>query len=331
MEELIVEDMWCSVQGDDVFVGQVVVSVVYDVDEQVCNLIGWWQIYDQFVVGCFVGMLIELLFDMMKLFCELISYLLCQVCEVCGDVYWFGILFVCDGLVCVDVCCIGFGVFVFWFGNVEFELVMFVQFLIYGVVVCGDVLCCYVEDVECCVFDEWLFMQCVMQVGDVWFVWLCVLFGCWFDGVVVMVGLLFDVQCDDLQVEVLVVLFDVCVQLVDDGSGGVLLMCCWFVDQVCDYVFVYCMCLVGVFELCEQLYVSWCMLQYCFQDVFGMVFVIYLCMLWLNGVWCDLCGCVVGLVQDVVEVWGFWYFSQFVIDYWCLFGKWLLEMLCDCV
>lgn len=45
---------------------------------------------------------------------------------MCGDVYWFGILFVCDGLVCVDVCCIGFGVFVFWFGNVEFELVMFV-------------------------------------------------------------------------------------------------------------------------------------------------------------------------------------------------------------
>lgn len=282
-EEPTAEDTRRSAQGDDAFAGQAVVSVAHDADEQARNLIGWRQTYDQLAAGRFVGTLTELPLDTMKLFRESTSHLLRQACEVRGDAYWFGIPLVCDGSARVDACRIGPGALAFRPGNVEFELVTPAQFSIYGVVVRGDVLRRYAEDVERRALDERLFTQRVMQVGDARLARLCALLGRRLDGAVAMAGPLPDAQRDDLQAEVLAALFDACAQPADDGSGGAPSTRRWLVDQARDYVLAHRTRPVGVPELCEQLHVSRRTLQYCFQDVLGMAPATYLRTLRLNG------------------------------------------------
>ncbi|NIF46109.1 AraC family transcriptional regulator, partial [Burkholderia sp. Tr-862] len=177
MAEPTAEDTRCSAQGDDALAGQAVVSVAHDADEQARNLIGWRQTYDQLAAGRFVGTLTELPLDTMKLFRESTSHLLRQACEVRGDAYWFGIPLVSDGTARVDACRIGPGALAFRPGNVEFELLTPAQFSIYGVVVRGDVLRRYAEEVEHRALDERLFTQHVIQVGDTRLARLCALLG----------------------------------------------------------------------------------------------------------------------------------------------------------
>ncbi|WP_175969852.1 helix-turn-helix domain-containing protein [Burkholderia sp. BCC0322] len=328
-EEPTAEDTRRSAQGDDALAGQAVVSVAHDADEQARNLIGWRQTYDQLAAGRFVGTLTELPLDTMKLFRESTSHLLRQACEVRGDAYWFGIPLVCDGTARVDACRIGPGALAFRPGNVEFELVTPAQFSIYGVVVRGDVLRRYAEEVERRALDERLFTQRVMQVGDARLARLCALLGRRLDGAVAMAGPLADAQRDDLQAEVLAALFDVCAQPADDAAGRAPSMRRWIVEQARDYVLAHRTRPVGVPELCEQLHVSRRTLQYCFQDVLGMAPATYLRTLRLNGARRDLCGRAAGSVQDVAEAWGFWHLSQFATDYRRLFGKRPSETLRD--
>ncbi|CAG9245261.1 MULTISPECIES: helix-turn-helix domain-containing protein [Burkholderia] len=321
MAEPTAEDTRCSAQGDDALAGQAVVSVAHDADEQARNLIGWRQTYDQLAAGRFVGTLTELPLDTMKLFRESTSHLLRQACEVRGDAYWFGIPLVSDGTARVDACRIGPGALAFRPGNVEFELLTPAQFSIYGVVVRGDVLRRYAEEVEHRALDERLFTQRVIQVGDTRLARLCALLGRRLDGAAAVGGPLPDAQRDDLQAEVLAALFDACAQPADDGVGGAPSTRRWIVEQAREYVLAHRTRPVGVPELCEQLHVSRRTLQYCFQDVLGMAPATYLRTLRLNGARRDLCGRAAGSVQDVAEAWGFWHLSQFATDYRRLFGK----------
>ncbi|MBF5012292.1 helix-turn-helix domain-containing protein [Burkholderia pseudomultivorans] len=321
-DEPTAEDTRRSALGDDAPAGQAVVSVAHDADEQARNLIGWRQTYDQLAAGRFVGTLTELPLDTMKLFRESTSHMLRQACEVRGDAYWFGIPVANDGTARVDAYRIGPGALAFRPGNVEFELLTPAQFSIYGVVVRGDVLRRYAEQVERRALDEQRFArQRVMQVGDARLARLCALLGRRLDGAAAGDGPLPDAQRDDLQAEVLAALFDVCAQPGDDGGGAAPSTRRWIVEQARDYVLAHRTRPVGVPELCEQLHVSRRTLQYCFQDVLGMAPATYLRTLRLNGARRDLCGRAAGSVQDVAEAWGFWHLSQFATDYRRLFGK----------
>ncbi|AOK15259.1 AraC family transcriptional regulator [Burkholderia cepacia] len=314
------EDTRRNAQGDDALAGQAVVSVAHDADEQARNLIGWRQTYDQLAAGRFVGTLTELPLDTMKLFRESTSHLLRQACEVRGDAYWFGIPLVSDGTARVDACRIGPGALAFRPGNVEFELVTPAQFSIYGIVVRGDVLRRYAEEVEHRALDERLFTQRVMQVGDARLARLCALLGRRLDDAAAAAPLS-DPLRNDLQAEVLAALFDVCALPADGAAGTALSRRRRIVEQARDYVLAHRTRPVGVPELCEQLHVSRRTLQYCFQDVLGMAPATYLRTLRLNGARRDLCGRAAGSVQDVAEAWGFWHLSQFATDYRRLFGK----------
>ncbi|AJY05486.1 helix-turn-helix domain-containing protein [Burkholderia vietnamiensis] len=323
------ENTRCSAQGDDALAGQAVVSVAHDADEQARNLIGWRQTYDQLAAGRFVGTLTELPLDTMKLFRESTSHLLRQACEVRGDAYWFGIPLANDGNARVDACRIGPGALAFRPGNVEFELLTPAQFSIYGVVVRGDVLRRYAEEVEHRALDERLFAQRVIQVGDARLARLCALLGQRLDGAAAAGGPLADAQRDDLQAGVLAALFDACAQPADDGVGSAPSTRRWIVEQAREYVLAHRTRPVGVPELCEQLHVSRRTLQYCFQDVLGMAPATYLRTLRLNGARRDLCGRAAGSVQDVAAAWGFWHLSQFATDYRRMFGKRPSETLRD--
>ncbi|AYY98776.1 helix-turn-helix domain-containing protein [Burkholderia multivorans] len=285
-DEPTAEDTQRSAHGDDASAGQAVVSVAHDADEQARNLIGWRQTYDQLAAGRFVGTLTELPLDTMKLFRESTSHVLRQACEVRGDAYWFGIPLAGDGTARVDACRIGPGALAFRPGNVEFELLTPAQFSIYGVVVRGEVLRRYAEQVEHRALDERLFAQRVIRIGDARLARLCALLGRRLD-----------------------------------GSGAAPSTRRWIVEQARDYVLAHRTRPVGVPELCEQLHVSRRTLQYCFQDVLGMAPASYLRALRLNGARRDLCGRAAGSVQDVAEAWGFWHLSQFATDYRRLFGK----------
>ncbi|KWC38967.1 AraC family transcriptional regulator [Burkholderia ubonensis] len=324
------EDTQRSAQGSDVPAGQAVVSVAHDADEQARNLIGWRQTYDQLAAGRFVGTLTELPLDTMKLFRESTSHMLRQACEVRGDAYWFGIPLVRDGAARVDAHRIEAGALAFRPGNVEFELLTPAQFSIYGVVVRGDVLRRYAEQVERCGLDDRLPAQSVMQVGEARLTRLCALLGARLDDAAAAAPLS-DPLRNDLQAEVLAALFDVCALPADGAAGTALSRRRRIVEQARDYVLAHRSRPVGVPELCEQLHVSRRTLQYCFQDVLGMAPATYLRTLRLNGARRDLCGRAVGSVQDVAEAWGFWHLSQFATDYRRMFGKRPSETLRDSV
>jgi len=315
------EDTRRSANGAETPDGRAVVSVAHDADEQARNLIGWRQTYDQLAAGRFVGTLTELPLDTMKLFRETTSHLLRQACEVRGDAYWFGIPLVRDGGARVDACRIGAGALAFRPGNVEFELLTPAQFSIYGVVVRGEVLRRYAEQVERCGLDERLPAQSVVQVGEARLTRLCALLGRRLDDAASAGAPLADAERNDLQAGVLAALFDVCAPSAEGAAGAAPSRRRRIVEQARDYVLAHRTRPVGVPELCEQLHVSRRTLQYCFQDVLGMAPATYLRALRLNGARRDLCGRAADSVQDVAEAWGFWHLSQFASDYRRLFGK----------
>ncbi|WP_323119346.1 helix-turn-helix domain-containing protein [Burkholderia alba] len=310
-----------SAGGDDEAAGRAVVSVAHDADEQARNLIGWRQTYDQLAAGRFVGTLTELPLDTMKLFRETTSHTLRQACEVRGDAYWFGIPLARDGAARIDARPIAADALAFRPGHVEFELLTPARFSIYGVVVRGEVLRRYAEQVEQCGFDDRLPRQAVMPVGEARLERLCAQLARQFDRVEAASAPLSAGERNDLQAAVLAALFDVCAAPGDGAAGEPPSRRRRIVAQARDYVLAHRSRPVGVPELCEQLHVSRRTLQYCFQDVLGMAPATYLRTLRLNGARRDLCGRDAGSVQDVAAAWGFWHLSQFATDYRRMFGN----------
>ncbi|WP_322044494.1 helix-turn-helix domain-containing protein [Paraburkholderia sp. J67] len=320
------EDTRLNAQGADVPAGRAVVSVAHDADEQARNLVGWRQTYDQLAAGRFVGTLTEIPLDTMKIFCETTSHTLRQACEVRGDAYWFGIPAVPDQQARIDSQPFGEHAIAVRPGNVEFELLTPAQFSIYGVVVRGDVLRHYADQVERVPLDLGLPQAAVVRAGAARLAQLCALLaqrlGETEDGHAIS-----DNERDEVQAELLAALFDACTTRDDETTGASEGVGAdqpsrrrWIVGQARDYVLAHRTRPVGVPELCEQLHVSRRTLQYCFQDVLGMAPATYLRALRLNGARRDLCGRAAGSVQDVAAAWGFWHLSQFATDYRRMFG-----------
>lgn len=326
------EDTRRGADGADAPAGRAVVSVAHDADEQARNLVGWRQTYDQLAAGRFVGTLAELPLDTMKLFRETTSHPLRQACEVRGDAYWFGIPLVPDGGARIDAQPIAADGFACRPGNLGFELLTPAAFSIYGVVVRGDVLRRYAEQVEHAGLDNELPHRPMIHVGGERLARLRTLLAASLDGAASPRAALSDHERRDLQAVVLAALFDVCAgpdaarQAVDAIAPARRRR---IVAQARDYVLAHRGRAVGVPELCEQLHVSRRTLQNCFQDVLGMAPATYLRALRLNGARRDLCGRAAGSVQDVAAAWGFWHLSQFANDYRRMFGMRPSEALRD--
>nr|WP_241015201.1 helix-turn-helix domain-containing protein [Burkholderia sp. Ac-20379] len=314
-------------RSTDLPAGRAVVSVAHDADEQARNLIGWRQTYDQLAAGRFAGTLTELPLDTMKLFRETTSHTLRQGCEVRGDAYWFGIPARPDGSARIDARPIVADGFACRPGNVEFELLTPAAFSIYGVVVRGDVLRRYAEQVEQvghAGFEARLQTQGppVLQAGAAQLARLRALLAVRFDDAATPRAALSECERDDLQADVLAALFDACAGPDAGGEADGLhpQRRRRIVALARDYVLAHRSRPIGVPELCEQLHVSRRTLQNCFQDVLGMAPATYLRALRLNGARRDLCGRAAGSVQDVAAAWGFWHLSQFATDYRRMFG-----------
>lgn len=108
--------------------------------------------------------------------------------------------------------------------------------------------------------------------------------------------------------------------------------CCLLV-QVCEYVLENSVELLIVFDLCQQLYVSCCILQNVFYVILGIGFNVWFKWICLNVVCWELISFWLEceMVKEVVMQWGFWYLGQFVIDYQQLFVEKLLMMLYYCL
>ncbi|MEK6422516.1 MAG: helix-turn-helix domain-containing protein [Burkholderia gladioli] len=323
--EATAEDTRRNASGTDLPAGRAVVSVAHDADEQARNLIGWRQTYDQLAAGRFAGTLTELPLDTMKLFRETTSHTLRQGCEVRGDAYWFGIPATPDGSARIDARPIVADGFACRPGNVEFELLTPAAFSIYGVVVRGDVLRRYAEQVEPAGFEALQRRaqgQPVLLAGEAPLARLRALLAVRFDDAATPRAALSACERDDLQADVLAALFDVCAGPdADDEAGGLHPQRRRRIVALArDYVLAHRSRPIGVPELCEQLHVSRRTLQNCFQDVLGMAPATYLRALRLNGARRDLCGRAAGSVQDVAAAWGFWHLSQFATDYRRMFG-----------
>ncbi|WP_321822628.1 MULTISPECIES: helix-turn-helix domain-containing protein [unclassified Burkholderia] len=326
---LTAEDTLRNARGDAPLLRSAVVNVAYDADEQARNLIGSRQTYDQLAAGCFVGTLTQLPLDTIQLFHETTSHALRQVCEVCGDAYWFGIPLVRDHEARLDARRIDVGTLACQPSNTEFELLTPARFSIHGVVVRGDALRLYSEQIEQCEPNEPLLAQSVMKVGEAQLARLCALLARRLHHAVTAFAPISDAQQNILQAEVLAALFDVCVLPLDNIPGAMQSRRRRIVDQARDYMLAHRTRPVGVPELCAQLHVSRRTLQYCFQDVLGMAPTTYLRALRLNGARRDLCGDTASSVQDVAAAWGFSHLGQFATDYRRLFGKRPSETLRD--
>ncbi|ACR27299.1 helix-turn-helix domain-containing protein [Burkholderia glumae] len=327
------EDTRRAAGGADAPAGRAVVSVAHDADEQARNLVGWRQTYDQLAAGRFVGTLTELPLDTMKLFRETTSHTLRQACEVRGDAYWFGIPAVPDGGARIDAQPIAADGFACRPGNLGFELLTPAAFSIYGVVVRGDVLRRYAEQVEHAGLDDRLPRQPMIHVGAERLARLRALLAASLDGAAGPRAALSGCERHALQAAVLAALFDICAgpdaarQAAPDAIAPARRR--RIVAQARDYVLAHRGRAVGVPELCEQLHVSRRTLQNCFQDVLGMAPATYLRAVRLNGARRDLCGRAAGSVQDVAAAWGFWHLSQFANDYRRMFGMRPSEALRD--
>ncbi|KAF1031474.1 MAG: HTH-type transcriptional activator RhaS [Burkholderia lata] len=252
----------------------------------------------------------------MKLFRETTSHTLRQGCEVRGDAYWFGIPATPDGSARIDARPIVADGFACRPGNVEFELLTPTAFSIYGVVVRGDVLRRYAEQVEHAGFDARLQRQSQGQPRERRRARRCPAANaticrrtCW-------------PRCSTRARAG-----------PDDGDEAHGLHHPQrrrrIVALARDYVLAHRSRSIGVPELCEQLHVSRRTLQNCFQDVLGMAPATYLRALRLNGARRDLCDRAAGSVQDVAAAWGFWHLSQFATDYRRMFGMRPSEALRD--
>ena len=301
--------------------------VAHDADEQARNLHGWSQTYDQLTAGCFVGGLTELCLDHMQVFVETTSHTLRQTCEVQKDAYWFGIPTCPAGSGRIDAQVIAGDALAFRPGGIEFELLTSAGYEIFGVVVKGEVLRRYAEQVERIGLADAVPNTQVVPIGMARKEQLCATLRQLLDDGAARGTPLSSVARNNLQAAVLASLFDVgALPALESASEQVAMPARprrqSIVSEARDYVLFNRDRAVSVPELCEHLHVSRRTLQYCFQDVLGMAPATYLRAIRLNGARRDLSSASreSRSVQDVAAAWGFWHLSQFATDYRKLFG-----------
>ncbi|HEX7908595.1 MAG TPA: helix-turn-helix domain-containing protein [Paraburkholderia sp.] len=297
--------------------------VAHDADEQARSLHGWSQTYDQLTAGCFVGGLTELCLDHMQVFVETTSHTLRQTCEVQKDAYWFGIPTCPAGSGRIDAQVIAGDALAFRPGGIEFELLTSAGYEIFGVVVKGDVLRRYAEEVERVGLADHVPNTEVVPIGMARKAQLCASLRGLLDDGAANGAPLSSFARNNLQASVLASLFDVgALPASEPAAMPARPRRQSIVSEAREYVLVNRERAVNVPELCERLHVSRRTLQYCFQDVLGMAPATYLRAIRLNGARRDLSNASgeSRSVQDVAAAWGFWHLSQFATDYRKLFG-----------
>ena len=301
--------------------------VAHDADEQARNLHGWSQTYDQLTAGRFVGGLTELCLEHMQVFVETTSHTLRQTCEVQKDAYWFGIPTCLAGSGRIDAQVIAGDALAFRPGGIEFELLTSAGYEIFGVVVKGEVLRRYAEQVERVGLGDLATNTQVVSLGMARKARLCATLRRLLDDGAARGVPLSSVARNHLQAAVLASLFEVGALPVLESATDMVAMPVLarrqsIVSEARDYVLLNRDRAVSVPELCGHLHVSRRTLQYCFQDVLGMAPATYLRAIRLNGARRELSDASreSRSVQDVAAAWGFWHLSQFATDYRKLFG-----------
>ncbi|SAK47844.1 AraC family transcriptional regulator [Caballeronia arationis] len=298
--------------------------VAHDANDQARAIAGWTQEYDQLTPGAFEGALTELCLDHIHLFAESTSHALRQTCEVRPDAYWFGIP--ADDIDCgrIGARAIAADAFAFKPGSVEFELVTPARYRIFGIVVKGSVLRRHAAEVEHMSASDLLFADDSVSVGGTQKARLCAALDTILSDAPHASIPLPPVARENLQSQILASLFDLCASgRAHSGALHSKPHRKWIVEAARAYVLEHRDRPVAVPELCAQLRASRRLLQYCFQEFYGMTPVAYLRAIRLNGVrralraasWENAVS-----VQDVAAAWGFWHLSQFSADYRKLFG-----------
>ena len=78
---------------------------------------------------------------------------------------------------------------------------------------------------------------------------------------------------------------------------------------------------IGVVDICEAVGVHSRVLQYCFNEVFGVTPVAYLRCLRLHQVRRDIKGSPHASIGDIAARWGIWHLGRLAADYRRLFGE----------
>jgi AraC family ethanolamine operon transcriptional activator len=298
--------------------------LAHDADDQARAIAGWTQEYDQLTPGRFEGALTELCLDHLHLFAESTSHALRQTCEVRPDSYWFGIPAGDDACGRIGARAIAPDSLAFKPGSVEFELVTPARYRIFGIVVKRSVLLRHASEVEHMGTAQSLFAQETVCVGKARKARLCNALDAILSDAPSSIAPLSPAARENLQSQILASLFDLC--MTDHAQAAPLASKPhrkWIVEAARAYVLEHRDRPVAVPELCTHLRVSRRMLQYCFQEIYGMTPVAYLRAIRLNGVRRALREASAGdavCVQDVAAAWGFWHLSQFSSDYRKLFG-----------
>ena len=292
-----------------------------DADELARNLTDWEQSYDQISSGSFHGALDELRLPRMQVFRESISQSVRQSCRVWPGALWFGFP---DQADCTRIngrqlepACVMVRP-----GNQEFELLTPSSHVIYGIVVCRQLLVAAalagggaidwaaLDTAEVLRVDPARRRQCLQT--------LSALLAQQQDASAAGPRQLLYWQ--DMVVEALVGMLDR--SGVEPAAAGSFQRRQRIVARVRAYILAHRDQAITVPELCEQAHVSRRTLQYCFEDVLGMSPTLYLRRVRLNGVRRQLmdAGIHHPAIGAVAADWGFSNFSQFSSDYRKLFG-----------
>ena len=295
-----------------------------DADELARNLTDWEQSYDQISSGGFHGALDELRLPHMQVFRESISQSVRQSCRVWPGALWFGFP---DQADCTRIN--GRRVepeFVMLRpGDQEFELLTPSSHVIYGIVVCRQLLVAAalagggaidwlaLDTAEVLRVDPARRRQCLQT--------LAALLAQQQDASAAGAGPRQLLYWQDMVVEALVGMLDH--SGVEPAAAGSFQRRQRIVARVRDYILAHRDQAITVPELCEQAHVSRRTLQYCFEDVLGMSPTLYLRRVRLNGVRRQLMdtGAQHPAIGAVAADWGFSNFSQFSSDYRKLFGE----------
>ncbi len=317
-----------------------------DPNAQAGAIAGWTQEYDQLEPGLFEGRLTELLLDDVHLFAESTNRTLRQTCRVRSGAYWFGIPDQASGterdgsidrdemrrdlpggsgvLGKIGARPITTDALAFKAGDVDFELVTPSGYQIFGIVVKGEALAKAAADVEYTGAPEHLLTDEIASIGTERKAHLRRVMRSILTDRNVGTAPLTPFLRENLQSQILALLFDLCVAR--PAQAGPALSKPhrkWIVEQTRAHVLEHRDRPLSIPEICAHLRVSRRMLQYCFQEIYGMSPVAYLRAIRLNGVRRTLLGAPNDepvSIQSVAAAWGFWHLSQFSADYRHLFG-----------
>lgn len=328
---------------------QVQRRIADDPNAQAGAIAGWTQEYDQLEPGLFEGRLTELLLDDVHLFAESTNRTLRQTCRVRSGAFWFGIpdqapnvagdggrydhrtpshdtASYPSGLGKIGARPITNDALAFKAGDVDFELVTPSEYQIFGIVVKGDALARAAADADVSEkgVPDRLLADDIASIGAERKAHLRqVMRSILTDGNIGTAPLTPFLR-ENLQSQILALLFDLCVAR--PAKAGPALSKPhrkWIVEQTRAYVLEHRDRPLSIPEICTHLRVSRRMLQYCFQEIYGMSPVAYLRAIRLNGVRRTLLGAPTDepvSIQSVAAAWGFWHLSQFSADYRHLFG-----------